>query len=105
MTSPKNCESDFEKLIITLRNVIQKDHIADTDFAISRISQVMSIREAIFADSERVSTDNALERICASPTVSCPPAVPIVISGERIDSNHIELFKHYGIETVEVVKE
>ena len=105
MTSPKNCESDFEKLIIALGNVIQKDHIADTDFAISGISQVMSIREAIFADSERVSTDNALERICASPTVSCPPAVPIVISGERIDSNHIELLKHYGIETVEVVKE
>ena len=65
----------------------------------------MNIREAIFADSESIKVESALGRICASPTVFCPPAVPIVISGERITSNDIELFKHYGIETVNVIKE
>ena len=34
--------------------------------------------------------------------VSCPPAVPIVVSGERISEAAVQMMQHYGIETVEV---
>ena len=44
------------------------------------------------------------DRVCALPTVSCPPAIPIVVSGEVIGPAVLELFTAYGVETVSVVK-
>ena len=64
----------------------------------------MTIRSAVLSQSEEIPVTEAEGRICASPTVSCPPAVPIVISGERITAEDISLFKHYGIDKVSVVK-
>lgn len=64
--------------------------------------RVMSIREAVFAPFEYVSAEEAEGRICASPTVSCPPAVPIAISGEEINSECVKAFLHYGITKVAV---
>lgn len=67
--------------------------------------RALSIRQAILAPQEPVSVSEALGRICGTPTVSCPPAVPIAVSGEKISREAVELFEHYGMETVEVVKE
>ena len=64
----------------------------------------LSIREAMFAPSEIVPVDTAQGRICAAPTVACPPAVPIVVSGERIGQDAAHVFAHYGIEAVCVVR-
>ena len=47
--------------------------------------------------------ENALGRVLSNATVSCPPAIPIVISGERISREAIELFGAYGIKTVRVL--
>ena len=69
-----------------------------------RSEQVMTIREAIFATRETISVENAEGRICGAPVVSCPPAIPIVVSGERITLEAIELFKYYGISKIEVVE-
>lgn len=65
---------------------------------------VMSIREAFFAPHETISVDASAGRICAAPTVACPPAIPIVVSGEMITAEAVSLFRHYGIGQVEVVK-
>ena len=64
----------------------------------------MNIREAIFSQWEEVDCEDAVGRICASPCVSCPPAIPIAASGEEITAEMAELFKAYGIEKIEVVK-
>ena len=66
--------------------------------------QKIPIREAIFAPRELVLAENAAGRICAAPTVSCPPAIPIVISGEEITPADVELFRFYGIDRVAVIK-
>lgn len=66
---------------------------------------VLSVREALFRPHEAVAAEEAIGRICASPTVSCPPAVPIVMPGERIDAQAVALLKTYGIRTVHVVAE
>lgn len=67
--------------------------------------QVLSPRDAIFAPQEVLPTEASLNRICASPTVGCPPAIPIAVSGERIEAETIALFQRYGVKTVAVVKE
>ena len=64
----------------------------------------MSIREAIMSKSETVHIRNSVGRICACPTVSCPPAVPIAVSGEKITKEEIKILLAYGIDRVDVVK-
>ena len=65
----------------------------------------MSIREALFRESELVPVDGAVGRILASPDAACPPAVPIAVSGERICEDTVKCFEYYGIEEISVVKE
>lgn len=67
--------------------------------------RVLSVREAFFMPHERIPVSEAIGRICGAPAVSCPPAIPIVISGERISAEAIGVFRHYGINEVEVIKE
>jgi len=69
----------------------------------AKCRKVLSVREAVFAVHEEISVTEALGKICASPAVSCPPAIPIVISGERISESAIDLFEYYGISTVDVI--
>ena len=47
----------------------------------------------------------AVGRICAAPAVSCPPAIPIMVSGETVPPEALPLFARYGIEKAAVVKE
>ena len=63
----------------------------------------MSIRRAVFARHEWVRLDRAAGRICGQPTVSCPPAVPIAISGEVITEDILPLFAAYGQREIAVV--
>ena len=62
-----------------------------------------SVRCAMFSHQEKIAIEDAKGRICASPTVGCPPAIPIVVSGEVIDDDAIRLFEYYGIKDVFVV--
>ena len=67
-------------------------------------SMAMTVREAIFSPSETVPVSLSRGRVCAAPTVSCPPAIPIAVSGEIIEEGHVALFNHYGIDEISVVK-
>ncbi len=62
-----------------------------------------SIRQAAFAPRETVDAAHSLGRVCGLPTVGCPPAIPIAVSGERITPEALALFAYYGIEQVEVL--
>ena len=66
--------------------------------------QILTIREAIFAGQEMVKVEDAVGRICGSPTVGCPPAIPIVVAGEIINERAVEVFDYYGIKQVSVVR-
>ena len=55
------------------------------------------------APRETVDAAHSLGRVCGLPTVGCPPAIPIAVSGERITPEALALFAYYGIEQVEVL--
>ena len=69
-----------------------------------RTEQVMSIRSAMFAPAEQIGVEEAEGRVCAAPTVSCPPAVPIAVSGERVTRAHIRALRAYGLKEIAVVR-
>ena len=71
---------------------------------LARSQQVISVRDAFFAPHEVIPATVSLGRICGSPIVSCPPAIPIAITGEIIGPEACELFRYYGIEMVDVLK-
>ncbi|MBQ3135462.1 MAG: aminotransferase class V-fold PLP-dependent enzyme [Oscillospiraceae bacterium] len=66
--------------------------------------QAMFPRQAIFAPQEQIPVEQAVGRVCAAPTVSCPPAVPVVVSGEVVDEAALQWLTHYGMETICVIK-
>jgi arginine/lysine/ornithine decarboxylase len=104
MFTPQNSQEDFDKLKKAFENM---GEISKNDFdgiELPKAEQVMTIRQAVFSENEEISVDDALNRVCASPTVSCPPAIPIAVSGEKITEQHIELFRKYNIDRILVIK-
>ena len=71
----------------------------------SKPERVMSLKEAVMSKSETVSVNDAEGKILATLNLSCPPAVPIAVCGEKLTENVIECFKYYGIEKIEIVSE
>ena len=65
---------------------------------------LLTIREALFSRSEKLPAERCLGRILAAPSVGCPPAVPILVCGERIDADALERFAYYGVGHCFVVK-
>lgn len=65
----------------------------------------MSVRKAALSPYEELKIEDAEGRICANTNVPCPPAVPIVVSGETVTSECIYVMKKFGIKTIKVVKE
>ena len=73
--------------------------------ALSQPEKVLSPRQAMFAPWEWVAVEESAGRIAAAPTVGCPPAVPIVVSGERIDKKTAAMLAYYGFDRVAAVAE
>ena len=63
----------------------------------------MSVRQALFSPNEIIDVKYAKDRVLADPSVSCPPAIPIAVSGEVICENAVKCFEYYGIKKVKVV--
>ncbi len=102
MPSSETKTTDLQKLVTALgKNKLPLRE--PFPFTLPPAKVAMTVREAIFSPAETVPTEKALGRVCAAPTVSCPPAIPIAISGEIIDRERLELFRHYDVKTVLVV--
>lgn len=106
MPTPENRREDLERVYKALTALSRRKALSEsTESEPHRThTRALSVREAMLSKSERISVRSAVGRIAASPTVSCPPAVPIVVSGEMIEESDIVIFERYGINTVDVVK-
>ena len=103
MFTPENGEADFDRIANALgRNEAsgRKSHPAE---CFSRPGRAMSVRQAVFAPHERIAAERAIGRVCGAPVVSCPPAVPVICSGEIFDETAVRLCGRYGLDRVEVV--
>ena len=87
-----------------LCSIPRKTPITDTYPAFMPPEQVMTPREAMLSPSEQLPAHRCLGRVLAVPSVGCPPAVPILVCGEKIDTYALECFRYYGIESCFVVK-
>lgn len=105
MLTPETGREGLERLESVLMQIPKREALADRAPTLLPAVQALSIREATLSCSEVIPVSESLGRILAVPTVGCPPAVPIVACGERIDSHAINCFDYYGIRECCVVKE
>jgi len=104
MFTPENSSSDIDKVKKALTSIEKKEALVNAPKEFFAPVRAMSVREAVFSPQERLPIYECEGRVLASASVPCPPAVPIVVSGEIIDKNAIELFEYYGIDSCVVVK-
>ena len=104
MLTPDNSAEDLSKLESALgRN--ENSPRPWPELPTAKGERVLSVREAVFSPHELIPAHKSLDRICGAPTVACPPAIPIAVSGERITQEALALFKHYGVSEVDAVKD
>ena len=105
MVTPETGEAGLKRLEAVLAGIPRKTALPDLTPAFCSCERVLSPREAMLASCETLPAEHCVGRILASPSVGCPPAVPIVICGERITEQALEAFSYYGIDSCTVVCE
>ncbi len=104
MISESHTEEELDELERALgalpkREAIVRDRV---DLA-HRPQQVMRIREACMLPFETVALEEAEGRIAHMFSSACPPAVPVVICGEKIEAEEISCLRFYGYNFCQVV--
>lgn len=114
MFTPDNPPQDFERLTAAVLRIAEDlagpvtlpEETAGEFAVLERgLHCRCTIRQAVFAPQEQLPAEQAVGRICAMPTVSCPPAIPIVVSGEQITPAAAAWMKRYHVEEVSVIRE
>lgn len=107
MVTPENTEKDWKRLDAWAAHsalLRREEHpVLRKEAVPAGGERVLTIREAVFSPSEEIPVMEAEGRICAAETVACPPAIPIAVSGERINREMIQQFQAYGIKRISVV--
>ena len=104
MPSPGTTERDLERLIQALRGIPKGDPLPGRLFSVREPEKACSVRQAMLSPREEIPVEQAEGRILADPCAGCPPAVPVLIAGERIDAEAVRCFQYYGTETCMVMK-
>ena len=103
MLSPYMTDGETEKLYSALSSVPKKAKLEKNALPYTLPKTKLTPREAILSLSESVPVEESVGRTLAGVTVGCPPAVPIIVSGEVIDENTVEAAKYYGIKSFSVI--
>jgi arginine/lysine/ornithine decarboxylase len=110
-------DPDYTVLMLTDKNLPDLERIGEIMLSVTRKAPIlsspppavkgvsaMSIREAVTSPYEETEVRDSVGKICAALSVSCPPAVPIAVSGEVITEETAAVLEYYGVKTVSVVK-
>lgn len=88
-----------------IMNIPRKNAIRKVPPRFGYADNAISIKEATFSSDEIIPVELSEGRILATTCVSCPPAVPILMPGEKISDIHIKAFRYYGIKKISVIKD
>lgn len=104
MLTPELSEAVLASLTDALLSLPKKKCIDVPPPTFRRPEAILSPRQALLAPTKDVPTEDAEGQILGAISVGCPPAVPIVMLGERIDRDAIDVFRYYKIEELSIIK-
>ena len=105
MPSAETTETGWQRLTAALREIPRKSPLNEKMPALLVPEQVLSIRRAMLSPRETLPVDRAVGRVFADACVSCPPAVPVIIAGERITEQASACMRYNGITECQAVRE
>lgn len=105
MLTPEIGEEGLARLEEAMLSIGAQAPIDSPPPAFHGCERVVSVREAALSLCEMIPVGESIGRVLAAASVGCPPAVPIVVCGERIDETAVFCFKYYGIEECTVMIE
>ena len=103
MFTPENTPEELARLEQALLALAKREP-RDCVLPQCRPKAVLTPRQAAFSQKETLEISKSQGRILADASVSCPPAVPLVMCGERISGDLPRLLAHFGHSHVTVVK-
>ena len=96
---------DFQKIIEAAKKIKLLQPFIPEPIQEIYPESATSPREAIFSPTENISTENALGKICADINTPCPPCVPVIMPGEVVDEDCVNVLRKYKVEAIRVIKE
>jgi arginine/lysine/ornithine decarboxylase len=104
MLTPEIGECDLLRLKNVLCRLPAREPILQGPPALPEPAAVMSVRQAMLGPSAPVAVEQSRGMVLAAACVGCPPAVPILVCGEKITDDAIRCFRYYGVDTVLVCR-
>lgn len=104
MFSSETAAEDYSRLEAALLAIPRAEPVGVCPPRLERMEAAISPHGALMSMQEWIPVAQAQGRILAGASVSCPPAVPIAVIGERLNESAVRLFEYYGIEKCLVVQ-
>ena len=104
MAGGYNRLGDLVRLQNAVREIPQGKPTPPPSMEMPRLERACSIREAVFAPGKSVTVRRAAGRVVAQVVVPCPPGVPVVMPGERLDKEAAALLAARGIQRIRVME-
>ena len=105
MLSPENSVGSLRHLEKTLCSLERRETITELPPCVPHPDIVLKPHQALFSESETLPIGDCLGRISAAAAISCPPAIPLAVCGERIDQHVVDCLRYYGVASCAVIKE
>lgn len=105
MLTPDNGPESLQRIKKTLAEIPRRAEIRERPPRLPALRPALPMGKAMLSPAEEVPVEESLGRVLADPGISCPPAVPILISGEKITAAAVDCFRYYGITRVSCVLE
>ena len=104
MVTPQIGTTGLARLEEALLALPQKAPIRTAPPVLQKPETVYTPRQATLSPSRTVPVSESLGHVLADPGIGCPPAVPILVCGERIDAHAIRCFQYYGIQNCTITE-
>ena len=105
MLSPENSAGSLRHLEKTLCSLERREPITELPPCVPRPDMAIKPHQALLSESETLPVEDCLGRISAAAAISCPPAIPLAVCGERIDQHVVDCLRYYGVASCAVIKE
>ena len=105
MLTPENDERQLDDLENALLSVEKRAPVLSSPPTVPKPQRVMSIRRAMLSPAHLLPIDRAQGSVFADAHFGCPPCVPVIVCGERIDEAAVSALSYYGIRECAVITE
>jgi len=101
--TPFNTAEELSHLGHIISSIPISDPLPDEKPSVQPPDTVMTPRAAMTARQAEIRTIHSVGEICAAPLCPCPPGIPILMPGEKIQPSHIPMLLAAGYEWLNIV--